>query len=77
MDTVRKKILFAPTTYNLAETTRMLDIARGVSRHEFAKDIFEVYFLSEGGQFERLIEKGVYARQSDSTDEKIAHLCRQ
>jgi UDP:flavonoid glycosyltransferase YjiC (YdhE family) len=77
VDTVRKKILFAPATYNLAETTRMLDIARGVSRHEFAKDIFEVYFLSEGGQFERLIEKEGYTLKRSGpplTDAKIAHI---
>jgi UDP:flavonoid glycosyltransferase YjiC (YdhE family) len=77
VDTIRKRILFAPATYNLAETTRMLDIARGVSRHEFAKDIFEVYFLSEGGQFERLIEKEGYTLERSGpplTDEKIAHI---
>jgi len=77
MNTSRKALLFAPATYNLAETTRMLDIAGGVSRHELAKDIFSIYFLSEGGQFERLIEKEGYPLKRTGpplTDEKIAHI---
>jgi UDP:flavonoid glycosyltransferase YjiC (YdhE family) len=77
MNTSRKKLLFAPATYSLAETTRMLEIAKGVSRHELARDIFDIYFLSEGGEFERLIEKEGYPiKRTDPplTDEKIAHI---
>ena len=77
MNTLRKNLLFAPATYNLAETTRMLEIAKGVSRHELARDIFDIYFLSEGGKFERLIKKEGYPiKRTDPplTDEKIAHI---
>ena len=44
-----KSLLFAAAAWNLAETTRMLEIAKA-SRGEFA-----CAFLSYGGQFEHLI----------------------
>jgi UDP:flavonoid glycosyltransferase YjiC (YdhE family) len=45
-----KTILFACAGYNLAETGRMIEIARAAQRH------FRVLFASYGGQFEELIE---------------------
>jgi hypothetical protein len=46
-----KTLVFAVAGYNLAETGRMIEIARA------AKDYFNVIFMSYGGQFEDLIEK--------------------
>ncbi|MHC4591435.1 MAG: glycosyltransferase [Planctomycetota bacterium] len=45
-----KTLLFAVAGYNLAETGRMLEIARAARKH------FDVLFASYGGQFEQLIE---------------------
>ncbi|MFC1576951.1 nucleotide disphospho-sugar-binding domain-containing protein [Candidatus Omnitrophota bacterium] len=43
-------IAFFPATWNLAETTRTIDVAK-VCRQEF-----NIFFASYGGQFEKLIE---------------------
>jgi UDP:flavonoid glycosyltransferase YjiC (YdhE family) len=45
-----KKLVFAVAGYNLAETGRMIEIARAARKH------FDVVFASYGGQFEQLIE---------------------
>lgn len=52
----KKTLLFAPVAFNLAETTRMLEIAKGVRQHPQASQIFNVQFISDGGEFEPLIE---------------------
>ena len=46
-----KTLVFAVAGYNLAETGRMIEIAREARKH------FEVVFASYGGQFEQLIEE--------------------
>lgn len=46
----KKKLILAVAGCNLAETGRMLEIARA------ARDDFDILFASYGGQFERLIE---------------------
>ena len=46
-----KTLIFAVAGYNLAETGRMIEIARAAKEH------FNVLFISYGGQFESLIEK--------------------
>lgn len=51
----KKTLLFAPVAFNLAETTRMLEIAKGIAQHPQASNIFNIQFISDGGQFERLI----------------------
>jgi hypothetical protein len=38
--------LFAPAAFDLAETTRMLEIAKGIQRHEVAQGIFDCHFIS-------------------------------
>ena len=43
-------LVFAVAGYNLAETGRMIEIARAAREH------FDVRFISYGGQFEQLIE---------------------
>jgi hypothetical protein len=50
-------LLFAPCAFNLAETSRMLEIAKGVVRHPKAGQVFDIQFISDGGDFESLIEK--------------------
>ncbi|MCK4485872.1 MAG: hypothetical protein KAU38_03815 [Desulfobacterales bacterium] len=45
-----KTLVFAVAGYNLAETGRMIEIARAARKH------FNVIFASYGGQFEQLIE---------------------
>ena len=44
-----KTLVFAVAGYNLAETGRMIEIAREAREH------FKVIFASYGGQFEELI----------------------
>ncbi|MGK7904164.1 MAG: glycosyltransferase [Hormoscilla sp.] len=46
-----KKLVFAVAGYNLAETGRMIEIAREARNH------FDVIFASYGGKFEALIEE--------------------
>jgi len=57
MDAARQRrdnnsvILFAVAGYNLAETGRMIEIAKAAREH------FDILFISYGGQFEALIER--------------------
>ncbi len=51
-----KTLLFAPCAFNLAETSRMVEIAKAVARHPQAGPAFAIHFISDGGEFERLIE---------------------
>jgi UDP:flavonoid glycosyltransferase YjiC (YdhE family) len=51
----RRALLFAPCAYNLAETTRMIEIAKAVMAGERGDSAFDIRFISEGGAFERLI----------------------
>jgi len=57
----KKILLFAPCAFNLAETSRMLEIAKGVARHEAASKVFDIHFMSDGGDFEHLIEEEGFA----------------
>ena len=53
----KKLLLFAPVTFDLAETTRMIEIARGITRHPAASKTFDIQFISNGGDLENLIEE--------------------
>lgn len=53
----KKVLLFAPCAFNLAETSRMVEIAKGVRQHPQASQVFDIHFISDGGDFENLIEK--------------------
>ncbi|MGA3093671.1 MAG: hypothetical protein ABSD75_34240 [Terriglobales bacterium] len=73
----RRILLFAPAAFNLAETTRMLEIAKGVRNHDTASKTFEIQFISDGGDLERLIEEEGFLLQRMSprlTKEKIEHI---
>jgi len=66
-----KSIIFSPMACNLAETTRTLEIAKA------CRDIFDIVFVSYGGEFENLIEKeGFVIRhlEPNLTPEKIEYL---
>ena len=73
----KKILLFAPCAFNLAETTRMLEIAKGVAHHEAASKVFDIQFMSEGGDFEHLIdEEGFPLKKMEPrlTKEKIEYI---
>jgi UDP:flavonoid glycosyltransferase YjiC (YdhE family) len=53
----KKTLLFAPVTFDLAETTRMIEIAKGIVNHPFASKAFDIQFISNGGDLEHLIEE--------------------
>ena len=57
----KKLVLFAPCAFNLAETSRMVEIAKGIKRHPAASEVFDIHFISDGGDFEWLIEKHGFA----------------
>jgi hypothetical protein len=57
----KRTLLFAPCAYNLAETSRMVEIAKAVARDPAASQAFDIQFISDGGDFEQLIEKHGFA----------------
>lgn len=46
-----KMMVFSPAAYNLAETTRALEIAKA------CRELFDILFVSYGGEFEGLLEE--------------------
>ena len=67
----RPTLVFAVAGYNLAETGRMLEIAKA------AKDSFDILFISYGGRFEALIEGAGFALKKMEprlTPQKLAQL---
>jgi UDP:flavonoid glycosyltransferase YjiC (YdhE family) len=70
----KKAILFAPCAFNLAETSRMVEIAKAIERHPLANEAFDIHFISDGGDFETMIEKHGFAltrMEPRLTQEKI------
>ena len=66
-----KTLVFAVAGYNLAETGRMIEIARAARKH------FNIIFASYGGQFEQLIEDEGFRLQKMEprlTPEKLVRL---
>ncbi len=57
----KRLLLFAPCAFNLAETSRMVEIAKAIKRHPETSKVFDVHFISDGGDFERMIEKHGFA----------------
>ncbi len=75
----KKLLLFAPCAYNLAETSRMVEIAKGIERHPAASQVFDIHFISDGGDFERMIEKHGFAltrMEPRLTREKIEFIAK-
>ena len=66
-----KTIAFFPATWNLAETTRTIEVAKA------GQDEFDISFASYGGQFEPLVEKEGFPLaklEPRLTSEKIEHI---
>jgi hypothetical protein len=75
----KRSLIFAPAAFNLAETTRMIEIAKGIAAHEAASKVFEIHFISGGGEFKCLIEAEGFPLQRlelQLTKEKIEHIAR-
>jgi UDP-N-acetylglucosamine:LPS N-acetylglucosamine transferase len=75
----RKLLLFAPCAFNLAETSRMVEIAKGIARHPTASQTFDIQFISDGGDFESMIETHGFAltrMEPRLTREKIEHIAK-
>jgi UDP:flavonoid glycosyltransferase YjiC (YdhE family) len=75
----KKLLLFAPCAYNLAETSRMVEIAKAVERHPEASKVFDIHFISDGGDFECMIEKHGFAltrMEPRLTKEKIEFIAK-
>jgi len=72
-DSKQKTILFSPATYNLAETTRCIEVAKACAGS------FETLFMSYGGEFEELIARNGFRliqMEPRLTPEKIEHMYR-
>lgn len=77
--TEKRMLLFAPCAFNLAETSRMVEIAKGIRRNTAANQVFDIHFISDGGDFESMIEKHGFrlTRMSPRlTPEKIEHIAK-
>ncbi len=75
----KRVMLFAPCAFNLAESSRMVEIAKAVERHPKAREAFDIHFISDGGDFEGLIEKHGFALtrlEPRLTKEKIALIAK-
>lgn len=73
----KKFLIFAPAAYNLAETSRMLEIAKGIRNHPEACARFDIKFISEGGKFGELILKNGFSLTTVDhplSNEKIRHI---
>src|SRR5574338_33379 len=73
----KKILLFAPVAFNMAETTRMIEIAKGIRSSAAANNAFEIQFISDGGELEHLIEEEGFAlnrMEPRLTPEKIEHI---
>jgi len=75
----KRPLLFAPCAFNLAETSRMVEIAKAVERHPTAGPAFDIQFISDGGDFEGMIEKHGFPltrMEPRLTNEKIEHIAK-
>ncbi|WP_423189807.1 glycosyltransferase [Alkalibacterium sp. f15] len=66
-----EKILFGIVGWNIAETTRMIEVAKVL------RDKYECHFFSYGGQFESLVEEAgftLHHLEPVEDEEKIEHL---
>lgn len=73
----KRTLVFTPAAYNLAETSRMVEIAKGILDNPQAHSAFDFHFISEGGDFERLITDNGFELTrigTPLTPEKINHI---
>ncbi len=74
-----KVLLFAPAAFDLAETTRMIEIAKGIRNYPEACQVFEIQFIADGGDLEHLIEEEgflLHRMEPRLTPEKIEFIAR-
>ena len=79
MTVPKRPLVFAPCAFNLAETSRMVEIAKAVARDPVASTVFDVEFISDGGEFEPMIEKHSFAltrMEPRLTAKKIEHIAK-
>ena len=70
-DKKMQTLLFSPAAYNLAETTRCIEVARA------CRGDFKVLFMSYGGEFESLITQAGFELERlepEITPEKADHI---
>lgn len=73
MEKKKPTLVLAPAAYNLAETSRCVEVAKACQID------FDIQFVSYGGEFERIIQDAgfeIYSLEPQLTPEKIAHLYR-
>ena len=71
MESAMSRIAFFPATWNLAETTRTIEVAKA------CREEFDISFAGHGGQFEKLIEDEGFSLtrlEPRLTPEKIEYL---
>ena len=79
MNPPKRTLVFAPCAFNLAETSRMVEIAKAVELDPVASKVFDIHFISDGGEFELMIEKHGFAltcMEPRLTPEKIEHIAK-
>jgi len=79
MTAAKRMLVFAPCAFNLAETSRMVEIAKAVRADPVAGKVFDMHFISDGGEFEPMIEKHGFAlarMEPRLTSEKIEHVAK-
>jgi len=77
--TSKRTLLFAPCAFNLAETSRMIEVAKAIKNHPLAGSVFDIHFISDGGDFERMIEDNGFPltrMEPRLTKEKIDHIAK-
>ena len=74
-----KILLSAPCAFNLAEASRLVEIAMALEHHPKARGAFAVHLISDGGDFGTLIERHGFAltrMEPRLTKEKIEHIAK-
>ena len=77
MSNDKKILVFAPCAYDMAETTRMIEIAKGIRNNDLAYKVFDIQFISDGGNLEHLIEEeGFPLKKMEPrlTEQQIQHI---
>jgi UDP:flavonoid glycosyltransferase YjiC (YdhE family) len=75
----KRTLVFATCAFNLAETSRMVEIAKAVALDPVASKVFDIQLISDGGEFESMIEKHGFAltrMEPRLTAEKIEHIAK-
>jgi hypothetical protein len=55
----KRPLVFAPSAFNLAETSRMVEVAKAVVHDVSASQIFDVHFISDGDVVKGAVDRCV------------------